>query len=158
MKSYEKTYKRLCVNSKKNKLYFAFRELGRAIRTLFLLKYIGDINVRKTIQTSTNKSEQFNGFVKWLFFGNDGLIAENIRREQGKIIKFNHLVANMVILYNVSQMTDILIKIQNEGKIEITPDLLAHLNPYRMNLNRFGSYLLDVKRKVSPLDHKKTIL
>ena len=109
--------KRLCVNSKKNKLYFAFRELGRAIRTLFLLKYIGDINVRKTIQTSTNKSEQFNGFVKWLFFGNDGIIAENIRREQGKIIKFNHLVANMVILYNVSQMTDILIKIQNEGKI-----------------------------------------
>ncbi len=64
----------------------------------------------------------------------------------------------MVILYNVSQMTDILIKIQNEGKIEITQDLLAHLNPYRMNLNRFGSYSLDVKRKVSPLDHKKIIL
>ncbi len=64
----------------------------------------------------------------------------------------------MVILYNVSQMTEILIKLQNEGKIEITPDLLAHLNPYRMNLNRFWSYSLDVNRKISPLDHKKKIL
>lgn len=150
--------KRLCVNSKKNRLYFAFRELGRAIRTLFLLKYIGDIDVRKTIQTSTNKSEQFNGFVKWLFFGNDGIIAENIRRQQGKIIKFNHLVANMVVLYNVNKMTEILIKLQNEGKVKITPDILAHLNPYRKNLNRFGSYSLDIKRKTSPLDHKNKII
>ncbi|MCU7800567.1 MAG: hypothetical protein KZQ70_10580 [gamma proteobacterium symbiont of Lucinoma myriamae] len=64
----------------------------------------------------------------------------------------------MVVLYNVNKMTEILIKLQNDGKVEITPDILAHLNPYRKNLNRFGSYSLDIKRKVSPLDHKKKII
>lgn len=48
--------------SKKNKLYQAFRELGRVIRTMFLLKYIADEQLRRTIQTATNKSESFNGF------------------------------------------------------------------------------------------------
>ena len=34
--------RRLGSESTKNKLYFAFRELGRVIRTLFLLKYLND--------------------------------------------------------------------------------------------------------------------
>jgi TnpA family transposase len=36
--------RRLGSESTKNKLYFAFRELGRVIRTLFLLKYLNDPN------------------------------------------------------------------------------------------------------------------
>jgi hypothetical protein len=31
----------------------------------------------------------------------EGVIAENLRHEQRKIIKYNHLVANLVILHNV---------------------------------------------------------
>ena len=83
--------------SKKNKLYQAFRELGSAIRTLFLLKYLSDEKLRSTIQAATNKSESFNGFSKWLFFGGEGIIAENNRERQRKIIKYNHLIANCLI-------------------------------------------------------------
>src|SRR3546814_9899587 len=90
--------RRLGVASRKNKLYFAFRELGRAIRTKFLLNYINDVELRRVIHQSTNKSEQFNDFAQWLHFANDGIIAENIRHEQRKVVKYNHLVANMVIL------------------------------------------------------------
>jgi len=86
----------------------AFKELGKAIRTLFLLRYIDEIALRKTIQSATNKSEEFNGFIKWLFFGGEGIIAENIRHEQRKVVKNNQLVANMVILYNVEKMTHVL--------------------------------------------------
>ncbi|GAB6524469.1 hypothetical protein bcgnr5386_53900 [Bacillus cereus] len=68
--------------SKNNKLYQAFRELGGAIRTLFLLKYLFDEKLRSTIQAATNKSESFNGFAKWLFFGGEGIIAENNRERQ----------------------------------------------------------------------------
>lgn len=39
---------------------------------------------------TTNKSEPFNGFAKWLFFGGEGTIASNDRAEQRKIIKYNH--------------------------------------------------------------------
>jgi len=40
--------------------------LGRVIRTLFLLKYLNDPELRRTIHAATNKSEQFNDFAQWL--------------------------------------------------------------------------------------------
>jgi head-tail adaptor len=49
----------LRVQAKKNKLYFALRELGRVVRTIFLLRYISDLDLRHTIQTATTKSERF---------------------------------------------------------------------------------------------------
>nr|WP_262983482.1 transposase [Bacillus toyonensis] len=66
-------------------MYQAFRELGSANRTLFLLKYLSDEKLRSTIQATKNKSESFNGFAKWLFFGGEGIIAENNRERQKKL-------------------------------------------------------------------------
>lgn len=71
---------------------------------MFLLRYINDPEMRRTIHAATNKSEQFNDFAKWLMFGGD-VIAENLRHEQRKVIKYIQLVANMVILYNVQWMS-----------------------------------------------------
>lgn len=84
--------RRLGSESTKNRLYFAFRELGRVIRTLFLLKYLNDPELRRTIHAATNKSEQFNDFAQWLMFGGNGIIAENLRHEQRKVIKYNGAV------------------------------------------------------------------
>lgn len=143
--------RRLGTYSRKNKLYFAFRELGKAIRTMFLLRYVGDIELRRMIQSETNKSEQFNAFAKKLFFGGEGEIAENLRHEQQKVIKYNHLVANMVILHNVVSMSRVLKQLQAEG-VEINQEILAGLAPYRLeHINRFGDYVLDFKRKAEPL-------
>lgn len=143
--------------SRKNKLYFAFRELSRAVRTNFLLNFIGDIELRQTINAATNKSEEFNGFTKWLFFGGEGIIAQNLRYEQRKVIKYNQLVANLVILNNVDLMTRILNDLQQEG-YEITDEILAGFSPYRNSyINRFGDYAVDLKRKISPLSYKINI-
>lgn len=122
--------RRLGTNSRKNKLYFAFRELGRVVRTCFLLKYIGDVDIRRMIQSATNKSEEFNGFAQWLLFGGEGVISINLRHEQRKIIKYNHLVANLVILHNVNAMTQVLNDLKEEG-FEVTAELTAGLGPYR---------------------------
>ena len=65
------------------------------------MNYIGDGELRSTIQAATNKSEGFNCFTKWVLFGGDGIISENNRDEQRKIIKYNHLVSNCIIFYNV---------------------------------------------------------
>src|SRR5690606_39790160 len=54
--------RRFGTKNRKNKLYFAFRELGRVVRTMFLLEYITDLDLRKTIQAATCKSEEFNEF------------------------------------------------------------------------------------------------
>ncbi len=150
--------RRLGTASRKNKLYFAFRELGRVVRTEFLLKYIGDVELRKTINAATNKSEEFNQFVKWLFFGNQGVIAENVRHEQRKVVKYNQLVANLTILHNVEAMTGVLKEMQEEG-LPINEGILAGLAPYRTaHINRLGDYTLDLDRKIPPMNYKTRIL
>ena len=123
-----------------------------------MLRCIDELELRKTIQSATNKSEEFNGFIKWLFFGGEGIIAENVRHEQRKIVKYNQLVANMVILYNVEKMTRVLKDLSGEGVV-ISKDLLNGLSPYRnSNINRFGDYNLDLEREVPPLDFGIKIL
>ena len=87
--------RRLGSFSRKNKLYFALRELGYVVRTMFLLRYISEAELRQAIQSATNKSERFIGFVQWISFGGDNVIAENVRDEQRKFITYNHLVANI---------------------------------------------------------------
>jgi len=142
--------RRLGTYSRKNKLYFAFRELGKVIRTMFLLNYIGDSDLRKTIHAATNKSEQFNAFVKWSFFGGEGVIAENLRYEQRKIVKYNQLVANMIILHNVVTMTRTLVALRDEGAT-ITAAMLAGIGPYRnQHINRFGAYTLNKRKRFEP--------
>lgn len=150
--------RRLGTYSRKNKLYFAFRELGRVVRTQFLLKYINDVELRRTIHAATNKSEEFNNFTKWLFFGGEGIIAENLRHEQRKVIKYNQLVANMVILHNVQWMSKTLKQMQLQG-FPIDEHVLKGLSPYRTNhINRFGDYTLDLNKKPSPIDYKINFL
>lgn len=147
--------RKLHTKSRKNKLYFAFRELGRAIRTEFLLRYIDDVELRSTIHAATCKSEEFNQFLKWTFFGGDGVIAENSRYEQRKIIKYNHLVANLIILHSMRSMTVVLNELHAEGCV-IDQKLLKKLAPYRTShINRFGNYVLNLDRNTEPLNEEK---
>ena len=132
--------------SRKNRLYQAFRELGRVIRTAFLLRYITDMELRRVIHAATNKSETFNRFVQWVLFGGEGLIAENDRDRQRKLIKYNHLVANCLIFHNVHAQTRILHQLAAEGHV-FDDDTLSGLSPYiTEHVNRFGRYTLDFDR------------
>jgi TnpA family transposase len=137
--------RKLGTYSKKNRLYQAFRELGCALRTEFLLKYLGSLELRALIQAATNKSEAYNGFVQWVAFGGEGVIATNDRDEQRKILKYNHLVANCVIFHNVFSLSRVLHALQREG-YPLTDAEVASLSPYlRPHINRFGHYALDME-------------
>jgi len=117
------------------------------MRTKFLLEYITDIEIRETIHAATCKSEEYNNFMQWVFFYNNGIIRENQLPEQDKIIKFNHLVTNLVILHNVNNMTNIIRKLQRQG-FDISPELLAGLSPYRWeHINLLGLYQLVTSKK-----------
>lgn len=144
--------------SRKNRLYQAFRELGRAIRTGFLCRYVTDDSLRTLIHSAVNKSEAFNGFSQWIAFGNDGTITENNRDHQRKIIKYNHLVANCVIFHNVFTLTQILQQLKQEH-FPFDEAALTSLSPYLTHhINRFGRYDLDLSRTPPAIDYEIPVL
>jgi TnpA family transposase len=146
--------RKLGTASRKNKLYFAFRELGRVVRTVFLLEYISNDELRRIIQAAQNKCEGFNKFAQWAYFGSDN-IEENVRENQLKIIKYNHLIANLLIFHNCHTMTQALKELEAEG-MQLTPELLAAFSPYRTHhTNRFGMYELR-ERELGPIDYSVT--
>lgn len=148
--------RRLGTYSRKNRLYQAFCELGRVIRTGFLLRYISDTELRSTIQGATNRSEALNRFLKWTFFGGEGIIAENSRDEQRKAIKYNHLVANCLIFHNLCSLTRLVQTLEQRGEV-VPEDVIAAISPYLTeHINRFGDYILSLARKPPQPDYGYT--
>jgi hypothetical protein len=134
---------RLRSNSRKNRLYKVFREVGRSVRTVALLRYLADPQLRARITAATNKAESYHGFAQWLSFGNNGMLADNDPAEQEKLIKLNTLLANLVIFHNALDMMDVVRGLVAEGWT-VTADQLAALSPYlRGHITRFGAYATD---------------
>ncbi|MCK0192990.1 transposase [Arenibacter sp. F20364] len=145
---------KLGTHNKKNKLYRVFRELGRVIRTEFLLEYLNSKDLRQRITAATNKVESFHSFHDWITFGG-ATITTGDPVEQEKRNKYIDLVANTIIFHNVVDMTDIISKI-NKKDIEVTPELLTCLSPYLTgHIKRFGYYFLDMANRTKPLRMKK---
>lgn len=143
--------RRLGTYSRKNKLYMAFRELGRVVRTTFLLEYLDDKELRELIQAATCKSETFNSFADWLLFGGQGIIAQNSRDEQRKLIKYNHFIANCLSLYNIVNLTKVINDLV-EDNYPVTLEMVEALSPYiTSHVNRFGDYHLDFERDTSEM-------
>jgi len=100
----------------------------------------------------TNKVESYNGFAKFLFFGGEGVIADNDPVEQEKAIKYNDLVANAVIFYNVVEQTRIIRSLMRQGW-NISREDLAVLSPYiTSHVKRFGDYVVDVDAVPDPYE------
>ncbi|MGA6160658.1 Tn3 family transposase [Stenotrophomonas sp. NPDC087984] len=120
--------------------YTAFREVGRVIRTVQILRYLSDAPLRRRVTAATNKVESFNRFSQWVGFGNQGVLADNDPIEQEKAMKFNALLTNAVIFHNALDIAEIVRQLLEEGW-EIDPEDLAHISPYLTeHIKRFGEY------------------
>jgi len=82
--------------NRKSRLWQGFRELGRAERTLFLLRYISNWQIRRTIRAETTKIESFNDFLDWITFGGP-IIKSDDPVEQEKQLKYATLAANSIM-------------------------------------------------------------
>jgi TnpA family transposase len=134
--------RRLSTESRRNNVYKAFRELGRAIRTITLLRFLSEPELRAQIDAATNKIESYNNFSKWLAFGAEE-IERNDPAEQEKLIKFNTLLANCAILHIALDMTDVVRGLQATGCV-VDADDLATMSPYvTERVKRFGEYPID---------------
>ncbi len=142
--------RKLGSHNRTNKLYRAFRELGRVERTLFLLRYISEPEFRFTIRSETTKIESHNSFLDWISFGGP-MLKTGDPVEQEKQIKYTNLIANAVMLHNVIDLTEVLNTMTTEGYV-VTSELLRRLSPcMTRHLRRFGQYTLDMEARPDPL-------
>jgi TnpA family transposase len=146
--------KKLTTYSRKNRLYHAFQELGRVIRTQFLLEYISQPKLREVITASTNKVEAYNALSDWIMFASRVIVASNDPDEMEKAIKYNALIANCIILQNIMDYSYAIYQLQQEGS-DITKEDAARISPYMTeHLKRFGDFFIDLS--IQP-EHTETI-
>lgn len=143
--------RKLNSRNRQNKLYRAFRELGRVVRTLFLLRYISESDLRQTIRAETTKIESHNDFLDWINFGGT-VIKSGDPVEQEKQVKYTSLIANAIMLHNTVDLTNVLADMAAEG-MTTTPELIASLSPtIRDQIRRFGRYDVDMNEQPPPLN------
>lgn len=140
---------RLNSYSHRNKIYRAFRELGRVFRTRYVLRWIDDPRLRRSVTHEANKTEHYHDFAAHLHFGSEGVLRTNSRVEQEKAVIANQLLANSVIAQTVADQTRIIQQLKREG-YPFTLSDAKHLSPYlTRHILRFGKFA--VRCETEPL-------
>ena len=136
--------------STRNRLAMALKELGNAVRTTYLLEWVMDESLRRTVHKGTTKIERHHKFAKHLSFGAGGHLRSNNPADQEKAIVYNELVTNAVALQTVVDQTQALHALKSNG-INIRTSDLAFLSPYATSkIKRFGDYPTDLKPEAMP--------
>ncbi|WP_169220593.1 Tn3 family transposase [Brasilonema sp. UFV-L1] len=138
--------------SKKNRLYQAFQELGKVVRTMFLLEYISSPKMRNEITAITNIVEKYHHFLDWVCFGKDGTITENDPIEQEKRFKYLDLVASAVILHNTVDMSLAIQTLMAQGE-PVHQRYIKALSPFiTRHIKRYGDYVVNLQSIPQPLE------
>ncbi len=146
------------ISAGNSKMAQACRELGRARRTGFLLRFMAEVDLRTMIHKETNKTEKFHAFAKWLGFGSAGVIRENERPAQQKALKYNLLLANAMMFYNTVMLSKDLRTLIHNGYY-VDPACVAAFSPYTINgFERFGRYTLNMTNVPDPIDYTAPVV
>ena len=128
--------------------YKAFAELGKAVKTIFLCRYLHSEPRRREINEGLNVIEQWNGANDFVFFAKRGEFASN-RREDHEISMLSlHLLQNCMVYINTLMMQQILSRPQWSRRMTpvdlraLTPLVWEHVNPY-------GRYELDMESRLA---------
>lgn len=93
-------FKRLNSYSRQHPVYKALKEFGKIVKTIFLLKYIDDVELRQAIRKQLNKIENANKFSDAIRFANNGESIFPTRQEQQVAESCTRLIKNAIICWN----------------------------------------------------------
>jgi TnpA family transposase len=111
-------FKRLNSYAKQNPLEAAFKEFGRIIQTIFILKYYDDLALRQAIEKQLSHVELMNRFSKVVFFGQNQEFQAATKEEQERIILCRSIIQNAIVLWNYLYLSDLLSKVEQQEEIE----------------------------------------
>src|ERR687888_1732311 len=99
---------RLASSAPSDRLAKALTALGRALKSLYLLRYIQDIELRGRVQIQLNRGERRHQLARRLFFANQGAFQTGDYDEIMNKASCLSLLSNAVVVWNTVQMSRIL--------------------------------------------------
>ncbi len=112
-------FSRLNSYNKSHPLYKALQELGRIIKSNFILTYYDDVELRQQIQKQLNRIEQTNKFAHAVFFDNDQAFQVGTKEEQQLSTACQVLLQNSIILWNYLYLSNLIIETPNKEQRSI---------------------------------------
>ena len=130
--------------------YKAFTELGKAVKTIFLCRYLHSEALRREINAGLNVIEQWNGATDFVFFARRGELVSNRHEDHEISMLALHLLQNCLVYINTLMLQQVLAQPHWSGKLSVrdrealTSLIWEHVNPY-------GRFELDMEARL-PLD------
>ena len=119
---------RLASSAPSDRLAKALTALGRALKSLYVLPYIHDVELRARMQLQRNRGERRHPLARRLFFVNQGAFQTGDDDEIMNKATCLSLLSHAVVVWNTVQMTQIIERLRASGET-ITEDELARLSP-----------------------------
>lgn len=134
---------RLMNTSPSDRLSRAFREFGRLIKTQYILRYISDSELRRTIRIQLNKGEYRHKLPRWIFFANQGIFSTSDFEEIMNKASCLSLVSNCILYWNTKKIGGIMDELKKRGE-QINEEVLARISllPYKHVLPQ-GTYFVE---------------
>jgi TnpA family transposase len=132
----EAILRRFTRNNVQHPTYKALSELGRAVKTSFLARYLHSLLLRREIHEGLNTIERWNGANDFVYFARHGEMMSN-RREDHEISMLSlHLLQNCMVYVNTLMLQQVLGQPHWQGRLTetdlraLTPLIWEHVNPY----------------------------
>ena len=130
----------LQTNDRPTKLARALQELGRLIKTLYLLRFIDDDSYRRRILIQLNRGEGRHQLARVLFHCKRGELRQRYREGQEDQLGALGLVVNLVVLWNTIYIDAAINQLRAEG-YEVLADDVARVSPLSFkHINMLGRY------------------
>ena len=101
--------------------------LGRIIKTEYILRYLTDPELRRTVQLQLNKGEYRYKLPRRIFFADRGEFTTSDYEEIMDKASCLSLISNAILYWNTLKITDIVDNLKQHGA-EIENDTLAHIS------------------------------
>ncbi len=135
---------------RKNKLTRALQEYGRLIKTIFILRYLENEDLRRHINTQLNKGEALHALRGFLFFANNSTIRKKQEEAQINQASCLNLLTNAVVAWNTVYMAAAIDQLRQEG-YPVQEEDIVHLSPARYeHINPYGRYSFEINQELAP--------
>jgi TnpA family transposase len=134
---------------RQNGLAVALREAGRIERTLFVLQWLQDPDLRRRVQVGLNKGEARNALARAVFFNRLGEMRDRGFESQNHRASGLNLVVAAIILWNTVYIARTLEALRKRGE-PVREDLIRHLSPVGWeHINLTGDYSWSLNKRVA---------